>query len=164
MSIRCIEISFPTEVELPDGFDRLLDAAVDMVCKAYERSHPDRVMWPAGRGSKPSWSAADAAFFGVEAPPGAPDSGEPTFDDSVYCIEVSEREDLHGTNPHNPNRDVIRERLSEERRAEKARRKAASPQLTGIHPIHSDGSSQVRLQFDRALTDKELASLRKSFE
>jgi hypothetical protein len=71
-----IEINFPVGVELPDGFERELDALVDKACKHYERAHPDRVMWPAGHGSKVLWCEPD----------------EPDFDPSVYEISVAERE------------------------------------------------------------------------
>lgn len=75
--IRRIEVSFPVEVELPLGWDRALDALVGMVCEAYEAANPTRVMWPAGHGSKignPMWQ------------------DPPTFDDSIYAIDVAERE------------------------------------------------------------------------
>ena len=71
-----IEINFPVGVELPDGFERELDALVDKACKHYERAHPDRVMWPAGHGSKILWREPE----------------EPDFDRSVYEVSVSERE------------------------------------------------------------------------
>lgn len=71
-----VEISFPVGVDLPPGWDRALDALIGMVCEAYEEQHPDRVMWPAGQGSKPLWR----------------EPMEPEFDDSVYFIEVAERE------------------------------------------------------------------------
>jgi hypothetical protein len=71
-----IEISFPVAVELPPGWERALDALVDMVCERYEEAHPGRTMWPAGYGSKPIWREPQ----------------EPEWDDSVYLIEVAERE------------------------------------------------------------------------
>lgn len=74
--LRAIEITFPVEVELPPGFERVLDALVDMVCEKYEAEHPDRTMWPAGIGGKPIWR----------------ESEEPDFDMSVLAIDVAERE------------------------------------------------------------------------
>ena len=71
-----IEIVFPVGVELPPGWERVLDALVDMVCEAYEQQNPTRVMWPAGQGSKPIWREPQ----------------EPDWDDSVYFIDVAERE------------------------------------------------------------------------
>lgn len=103
-----IEISFPVPVELPDGWERVLMAMVDMTCNNYQKANPDRVMWPAGVGSKPRWSQADAAFLGQAPDPAAPEGGEPTFDDSVLVIDCAEREDYHGSNPHNPRREELR--------------------------------------------------------
>ncbi len=118
--LRGIEISFPVGVELPDGWERALDSLVNMVCEKYERENPARVMWPANFGSKPLWSKTDAAFLGVEAAPDAPPCGDPGFDDSVFVIGVCEREDFHGRNPHNPDR----ERLRKEAKAAREQRKS----------------------------------------
>lgn len=74
--VRKIEITFPFPVEFPEGFERALDGLIDMVCKKYERENPRRVMWPAGCGSKPIWT----------------NPHEPDFDDSIFCIDVAERE------------------------------------------------------------------------
>ena len=115
-----IEISFPVPVSIPDGFERALEALVEMVCKQYERENPTQVMWTAGFGSKPRWSKADAAFLGVATDGDAPESGEPEWDDSVFTISCSEREDFYGANPHNPDCD----RLQAELRAVRAARKA----------------------------------------
>lgn len=90
--IRQIEISFPVPVELPLGFDRVVDALVNMVCKYYEQENPTRVMWPAGHGSKPNFSQVDALVLGKDVNPNAPKTGEPTWDDDVYHIDVAERE------------------------------------------------------------------------
>lgn len=115
-----IEICFPTPVELPDGFERTLDALIGMVCEQYQREHPTEVMWPAGYGSRPTFSRADAAFLGQKADPNAPDDGEPSWDASVYQISVACRDDYYGDNPHNPDR----ERLRQEARADRQQRKA----------------------------------------
>jgi len=76
MKILKIEIPFPVFVELPPGFEQTLDALVGMVCKAYEKENPDRVMWPAGIGAKPIWREPE----------------EPQFDSSILEISVEERE------------------------------------------------------------------------
>lgn len=94
--MRTINITFPVDVELPDALERRLVEIVDEVCRAYEKAHPDRTMWAAGFGALPQWSQADAAFLGKTAAPNAPESGEPTFDDSVYNIDVAERERYEG--------------------------------------------------------------------
>jgi hypothetical protein len=71
-----IEVIFPVPVDLPAGWERVLDGLVEMVCEMYEAENPDRTMWPAGMGSKPIWREPE----------------EPNFDDNVYCVEVAERE------------------------------------------------------------------------
>ena len=94
---RSIEITFPTAVNFPGGFERALDALVNMVCEQYQREHPTEVMWPAGYGSK------------MLSNPLAMSDDEPLeFDDSVYSISVAAREDYYGENPHNPERDRLR--------------------------------------------------------
>lgn len=126
MKINRIEISFPVGIEFPAGFDQALDALVNMVCKAYEAQNPTRVMWPAGAGSKPKFSVADSIFLGKAPDADAPDAGEPTFDDSVYEISVAEREDYHGQNPANPERERLRDEALVARKAARAA-KAVAP-------------------------------------
>ena len=102
MAIRSIEINFPTPVELPEGFERVLDALINVVCLQYQREHPDQVMWPAGHGAK------------MLCNPMALSDDEPIpFDHSVYCIDVACREDLHGDNPHNPEGAKLRAAVPE---------------------------------------------------
>ena len=96
---RRIEVVFPVGVDFPEGFEQMLDCLISMACKQYEKEHPDRVMWPAGQGCKPLWD----------------EPNEPKFDDTIYYIEVAEREDLHGTNRHNPKRDELREKALQRR-------------------------------------------------
>lgn len=106
MKFHTIEITFPVPVEAPDGFFDVLGAMVDMICKKYEADNPTRVMWPAGFGSKPTFSDHDAAFLGIKQTASGDDvpkkGEEPTFDDSIYQISVSERDDFAGRNRHNP--------------------------------------------------------------
>jgi hypothetical protein len=71
-----IEISFPVAVEMPPGFERALDGLVHMITDKYREDNPDRVMWPAGCGSKPIWN----------------EPHEPKFDANIYVIDVVERE------------------------------------------------------------------------
>ena len=81
--IKKIEIDFPVPVELSDGFQQSLDELLTTVCKKYEADNPKRVMWPFGHGSKPTHiplTQEDEKKRGCE------------FDDSVYYIEVAERE------------------------------------------------------------------------
>ncbi|KQP36099.1 hypothetical protein [Pseudorhodoferax sp. Leaf274] len=105
--LRSIEIHFSAAVELPDGFERALDGLLHMVCEKFQRDHPDLVMWPAGSGQRPiRW-----------------DQGVPVdFDETGHYVEVYAREDLHGSNPHNPERVRLQEAVAESRRAARAAR------------------------------------------
>lgn len=46
MKIQSIEIEFPIEVELPEGFQQELNKLLDTVCKLYEKQNPTKVMCP----------------------------------------------------------------------------------------------------------------------
>ena len=120
--IQQIEIVFPCPVTIPDGWEQILDALIDMVCKQYEKENPDRVMWPAGHGCKPIWSQRDAGFLGVKPDRDAPLDGEPSWDESTYQISCSEREDTSGTNPHNPNKEKLQEEARQHRKSKKSNR------------------------------------------
>ena len=85
-----IEIDFALPVELSDEEMRALDRVVGNIC---DRNCPEGwAFWPAGIGSKPNFSKADALFLGKPVDPSAPESGEPTFDDSVFHIDCAARE------------------------------------------------------------------------
>lgn len=90
--MRAIEITFPVDVTLTPDHHRRINMILNELCEEYKLAHPDRVMWPAGFGSKPRWSRADLRFMGKPDDPSAPEAGEPSFDDATYSIEVSERE------------------------------------------------------------------------
>lgn len=103
MSIQTITITFPTKVTTPAGFEQLLCAALEMVCKKWEQENPTMTMWVAGIG-------ADHTH------PGWADDGHPMqFDDSVLLIEVEAKEDDTGHNPHNPDREALRTHYLAER-------------------------------------------------
>ena len=88
--IRKIEIDFALPVELIEADKRALDRLVADICK---RNCPEGwFLWPAGIGSKPNLSQADALFLGKTPDPNAPESGEPTWDDSVFHIDCEARE------------------------------------------------------------------------
>jgi hypothetical protein len=85
-----IQVEFEKAVDLPDRFYRHLDMLVHTVCDQYEHSNPSMVMWAAGHGSKPL-------------------SGDYSkFDDTCYSVSCCAREDYHGDNPYNPERDRLR--------------------------------------------------------
>ncbi len=103
---KVIEITFPVEVEFPLGFERTLDALLGMICEQYQKENPDRVMWPAGMGGKPMGNIMI--------------SDNVDYDMSYLCIDIAEREDLHGNNPYNPNREALREKARANRQARKS--------------------------------------------
>jgi|SRR6185312_15226776 len=90
MSITKIEIDFALPVTLTDGEMRRLCDFVQGVAK---RHQPEgMVHWQSGCGQKPTFSQADCRFLGKPVDPNAPETGEPTFDDSIFHIETTARE------------------------------------------------------------------------
>jgi len=82
LKIRKIEIDFPCYVDVPNDFGSQLHDLINAVCKLYERDHPDRVMWPAGHGSKMTYmpiTREEERVRGCE------------FDEDIYHIGVAER-------------------------------------------------------------------------
>ncbi len=97
--INKIEVSFARPVELTQ---REMQAIHEIVGNAAQRTEtPEFVHWAAGTGSKPNWSKTDCAIFGYQPTADSPESGEPTFDDSVYYIETATRE-RYDTEPYKP--------------------------------------------------------------
>lgn len=90
ITITKIEVSFARPVELTDGDMQSLDRIVNDAARRTET--PEFVHWAAGTGSKPNWSKTDCRIFGYEPTADSPESGEPTWDDSVYSIETATRE------------------------------------------------------------------------
>lgn len=87
--IKTIVISFKVPVDFPPGFEQALEGLVNMVCEAYEKQNPTRVMWPFGRGQMPT-----REFFTQDWDAPLKD-GEPRpkmFHADIFQIEVSERE------------------------------------------------------------------------
>jgi len=84
MGLRGIEVSFSQPVELTDEEERQLVELMGKVCERYERDHPDRVMWPAGIGFKPTYipmtREEEEAGRHME------------FDEGIFSIECFERE------------------------------------------------------------------------
>jgi len=82
--IRRIEINFPAPVEMTRVDERRLDMIAGEICDRWRDANPDRVMWPAGHGSKITYMPMTRA----EELAGR----HPEFDDDVYAIDCSERE------------------------------------------------------------------------
>lgn len=99
MTISKIEVSFARPVELTDGEQQRIHAIVSDMARRTET--PEFVHWAAGTGSKPNWSKTDCKIFGMEPTADSPESGEPTWDDSVFCIETATRE-RYDTEPFKP--------------------------------------------------------------
>lgn len=81
--VHSIEVTFPTAVELPPGFEQRLIKLVDEACRRYEAEHRELVMWPAGFGQKitymPMTAEEEAAGSHAE------------YDEGCFSIEVVER-------------------------------------------------------------------------
>lgn len=94
MKISAIEVAFAIPVELTREQESRLSDLIQEIAKANE---PDgHVHWLFGHGHKPQFSQADAHFLGRPVDPTAPETGEPTFDDSVLSFETSCRERHEG--------------------------------------------------------------------
>jgi len=94
-----IEVSFARPVELTQREMRTIHEIVSNAARRTET--PEFVHWASGTGSKPNWSKTDCQIFGFEPTKDSLESGEPTFDDSVYFIETSTRE-RYDTEPFKP--------------------------------------------------------------
>jgi len=84
MPISKIEIDFRVPVETPKGWGQKLDSLIREVCDKYDQENPGRVMWPFGHGFKCTYmpmTAEEEKHRGSE------------YDDSIYHVEVAERED-----------------------------------------------------------------------
>jgi hypothetical protein len=90
MKISKIEVNFALPVDLTDGEMYEIHNIVDDAARCTE--NPERVHWAAGTGCKPNWSKTDCAALGMTPTVNSPESGEPTWDDSVYYIETATRE------------------------------------------------------------------------
>lgn len=90
MPVKKIEVNFAIPVELTQAEMQLIDTIAN---DAARRTETDKVVhWAAGCGDKPNWSKTDCAIFGYEPTPDSPESGEPTFDSTIFCVETFARE------------------------------------------------------------------------
>jgi len=89
-----IEIGFPVAVNITGKMQQRLVELIGQICDEYEAAHPDRVMWPAGIGCKPTFipmTREEENERGME------------FDESVFSIECFERENYdHPANQETP--------------------------------------------------------------
>jgi hypothetical protein len=91
MVIERFQVDFGIPCFMTHEQQRALHDAVSSIVDAPCNQPKHGVHWPAGAGSMPRWSKTDLAFMGKPADPDAPDSGEPTFDDTVFYIECCAR-------------------------------------------------------------------------
>ena len=101
MMIGKIEVVFARPVELTDAERRQIHDVVNAAARRTET--PEFVHWAAGTGCKPNWSKTDCRALGYEPTPDSPESGEPTWDDSVFYIETATRE-RYANDPFEPNK------------------------------------------------------------
>ena len=94
-----IEVDFALPVELTSGEMQTIDHIANEAARRTET--PEIVHWAAGCGSKPHYSERDSAFLGKPVEDGAPESGEPTFDNEVFYVETFSRE-RYPTEPFKP--------------------------------------------------------------
>jgi hypothetical protein len=86
-----IEIDFALPVLMTQDQQRRLLELIDEITDAPWNVPAEGVHWMAGVGTKMHWSRVDSAMLGKVSEPGAPFSGEPTYDDSVFHIETCAR-------------------------------------------------------------------------
>lgn len=91
-----IEIEFAIPCWIPIDAQREIADIVQAIAKLPQNVPVGHVHWQSGVGAKPNWSQADQRFLGKPVDPNAPDSGEPTFDDTVLHFETSCRERYPG--------------------------------------------------------------------
>lgn len=86
-----LEIDFHIPIFIERNHERELHKLLDKIVRASYNQPVGGVHWVSGYGSKPNWSQADQAFLNQPVNPNAPESGEPTFDDTIYHIETYTR-------------------------------------------------------------------------
>ena len=96
--ISTLQVNFGVPVHLTVDQERRLHAILDEIVDSPWNQPDEGVHWVSGSGSRPRWSRADkvdAQLLGVMSDPDValdtPESGEPTFDDSVFFIETTAR-------------------------------------------------------------------------
>jgi hypothetical protein len=149
MEVSKIEVLFARPVDLTDAE---MHEIHDIVDDAARRTETDEfVHWAAGTGCKPNWSKTDCKIFGYEPTPDSPESGEPTWDDSVYYIETATRE-RYKTEPFEPGkkRKTNAERFCELLEAIDTRCMAADGPVTPtLHEATADEMRRLYVFADR---------------
>jgi hypothetical protein len=94
-----IEVNFAIPVELTSGEMQAIDEIANDAARRTET--PELIHWAAGCGAKPNWSKTDCKALGLEPTADSPETGEPTWDDSVFYVETCARE-RYETEPFEP--------------------------------------------------------------
>jgi len=86
-----IELDFAIPIFMSRDHQRRLHELMDDIVKDPKNQVQEGVHWVSGGGSKPSWSASDAAFLGKpgNGDPSVANGDEPTFDDSVFVLTTA---------------------------------------------------------------------------
>lgn len=87
-----MEIEFAIPVYITIGQQQRFAELIEEICRAPMNTPEYGIHWQSGLGSKPKWSQADSRFLGRSVDPTAPETGEPSYDDSVFHFETSARE------------------------------------------------------------------------
>ncbi|HVP10927.1 MAG TPA: hypothetical protein VMV94_07010 [Phycisphaerae bacterium] len=86
-----IEVNFRIPVEMTQEQQRHIIEAIDDIVDSPWNCPAEGVHWLAEMGAKPHWSRADSCLLGINPEPGAPTTGEPSFDDDVFHLATCAR-------------------------------------------------------------------------
>ena len=89
--VESIEVGFHIPVYVTSDQIQRLHELIDEIASAPCNQPKGGVHWLSEYGSKPRWSQADQRVLGLPNDPDAPESGEPTFDETVYAIGTHAR-------------------------------------------------------------------------
>jgi hypothetical protein len=90
-SVTQIRVDFDIPAWISQDHQRELVELVERMTAALYNQPVNGVFWPAGIGSLPRFSKADAALLGKRADPDAPETGEPTYDSETFHIDCCAR-------------------------------------------------------------------------
>lgn len=89
VEVSSVELSFALPCFITQAQQMKLHNVMDEICGAPVNQIAGHAHWAAENGHKPTWSQADARMLGIATPADAPESGEPTFDDSILYFASS---------------------------------------------------------------------------
>lgn len=86
-----IEVEFAIPVEMTQEQQRRLVELLGDIADSPWNQVKEGCHWLSGIGTKMHWSKVDAALLGKKPEPGAPESGDPTYDRTVFHVETFAR-------------------------------------------------------------------------